>query len=233
MDRLVPECFGVSKALLDHVIFCHQEESDWPLGSDKDLKSHFDEIFSATKYTKALDAITKQRKLMEEEIRKMSTDEKVMRMKLTELEKIDEERRVYKLKVEQLKLENERITKEMNEIDMSLKEAYERCENRERIIQERREKELSAEQLKRETLDIYNKLESVYESMNIILFKLLYYLYVIIIYILLYILLYSFILSVLFSLLFLLFLFFLSLFPFSPLSFSSLQKNQMKVYFNI
>ena len=38
--------------MLDNVIFVHQEESNWPLADGATLKKKFDEIFSATKYTK-------------------------------------------------------------------------------------------------------------------------------------------------------------------------------------
>lgn len=31
MDIEVPRLMGVSTAILDNVIFCHQEESNWPL----------------------------------------------------------------------------------------------------------------------------------------------------------------------------------------------------------
>jgi hypothetical protein len=40
----------------------HQEDSNWPLGEAATLKKKFDEIFSATKYTKALEHIAKLRK---------------------------------------------------------------------------------------------------------------------------------------------------------------------------
>jgi len=39
------------------VIFCHQEESYWPLAEASVLKKKFDDIFEATKYTKALENI--------------------------------------------------------------------------------------------------------------------------------------------------------------------------------
>ena len=45
----IVNAFGVSKAVLEHVIFCHQEESNWPLSDAKTLKTKFDEIFAATK----------------------------------------------------------------------------------------------------------------------------------------------------------------------------------------
>lgn len=53
---------GVSKPILENVIFCHQEDSNWPLGDPATLKKKFDEIFAATRYTKALEAIKKERK---------------------------------------------------------------------------------------------------------------------------------------------------------------------------
>jgi DNA repair protein RAD50 len=45
---------GVSNAILENVIFCHQEESLWPFSDQANLKKIFDEIFDTTKYTKAL-----------------------------------------------------------------------------------------------------------------------------------------------------------------------------------
>lgn len=57
MDSEVPRHLGISKAILENVIFCHQEDSNWPLSEPAGLKKKFDEIFEATKYTKALDNI--------------------------------------------------------------------------------------------------------------------------------------------------------------------------------
>ena len=54
---------GVSKAVIDNVIFCHQEEANWPLSEGKVLKTKFDEIFSATRYIKALESIRNTRKV--------------------------------------------------------------------------------------------------------------------------------------------------------------------------
>ena len=79
MDRIVPTLMGVTKvmtallplrsacsnlsscrpqdccilqAIMENVIFVHQEESNWPLSEGAILKKKFDDIFSATKYTK-------------------------------------------------------------------------------------------------------------------------------------------------------------------------------------
>lgn len=57
IDTMMPRFLGVSKAVLESVIFCHQEESLWPLSAPKVLKERFDLIFEALKYTKAIDNI--------------------------------------------------------------------------------------------------------------------------------------------------------------------------------
>ena len=61
MDRLVPGLMGVSPAVLDNVVFVHQEDSNWPLADTVTLKKRFDDLFAATKYTKALEALRKLR----------------------------------------------------------------------------------------------------------------------------------------------------------------------------
>uniref|UniRef100_A0A1I8A0M8 AAA_23 domain-containing protein n=1 Tax=Steinernema glaseri TaxID=37863 RepID=A0A1I8A0M8_9BILA len=60
---------GVPKAILDLVLFCHQEESNWPLSEPKSLKSKFDAIFEVTKYTRALQNVKKMIKDFEGKIK--------------------------------------------------------------------------------------------------------------------------------------------------------------------
>ncbi|CAN0420285.1 unnamed protein product, partial [Laminaria digitata] len=50
---------GVSKAILENVVFCHQEDASWPLQEGAVVKTKFDDIFESARYTKALDAIKK------------------------------------------------------------------------------------------------------------------------------------------------------------------------------
>ena len=54
-DKQVPLLMHASKAILENVIFCHQEEINWPFSESGNLKKVFDEIFDTAKYTKALD----------------------------------------------------------------------------------------------------------------------------------------------------------------------------------
>lgn len=60
MDRELPELLGVSKPILENVVFCHQDDANWPLSdNDRELKQRFDEIFAATRYRKALESLKK------------------------------------------------------------------------------------------------------------------------------------------------------------------------------
>jgi len=62
LDKTIPSLMGVSKPILEHVVFCHQEDSSWPLQEGAVLKKRFDDIFDSTRYAKALVAIKDSRK---------------------------------------------------------------------------------------------------------------------------------------------------------------------------
>lgn len=55
VEQQLPDMIGVSKAILDNVIFVHQEDSTWPLGDSAALKKRFDDMFAAARYTKAME----------------------------------------------------------------------------------------------------------------------------------------------------------------------------------
>jgi DNA repair protein RAD50 len=84
MDREIPALMGVSKAVLENVIFVHQDESNWPLQDPSTLKKKFDDIFSATRYTKALEVIKKLHKDQAQEI-------KNFRLKLENLQTVKDQ----------------------------------------------------------------------------------------------------------------------------------------------
>lgn len=58
-DQEMISLLGVSKPILENVIFCHQEDSNWPLSEGRALKQKFDDIFASTRYVKALEVIRK------------------------------------------------------------------------------------------------------------------------------------------------------------------------------
>ena len=66
------QAMGVSRAILNNVIFCHQEDSLWPLDEGKKLKEKFDAIFGTTEYNKAVEKFIKQRKLYQDQLKTKS-----------------------------------------------------------------------------------------------------------------------------------------------------------------
>jgi DNA repair protein RAD50 len=123
LDAQMPLYLGVSKAVLDYVIFCHQEDSLWPLSEPSVVKKRFDEIFEATKFTKALDNIKSLRKeygvdikLREKETQYLSVEkeradkaEKRRDELLNEIDTYKEEARVLKQEMEQVTAETRRF----------------------------------------------------------------------------------------------------------------------------
>lgn len=113
LDQIMPQYLGVSKAILDSVIFCHQDESLWPMSEPSVLKKKFDEIFEAMKYTKAIDNIKVLRKKQNEELAKF----KIMEQHSKEdKDKADRaEKRSIKLQeeIEALRVETHNLSQEM------------------------------------------------------------------------------------------------------------------------
>uniref|UniRef100_A0A0K0FAI7 DNA repair protein RAD50 (inferred by orthology to a human protein) n=1 Tax=Strongyloides venezuelensis TaxID=75913 RepID=A0A0K0FAI7_STRVS len=73
-NKEIIEHMGVSKAILENVIFCHQENAQWPLSEPKVLKNRFDSIFEVTKYVKAMDHVTKLIKDYESSIKMIDAE---------------------------------------------------------------------------------------------------------------------------------------------------------------
>lgn len=88
LDRHIPDMLGVSKAILESVIFCHQEESNWPLQEGAVLKKRFDDIFESARYTKALEAIRKLRKARFADTKEFKRDLDVLSVKMNSAQTI-------------------------------------------------------------------------------------------------------------------------------------------------
>src|ERR1700733_2285028 len=69
LDVQMPLSLGVSKAVLENVIFCHQEDSFWPLSEPGPLKKKFDDIFENARYTRALTELKDLKKNQEKDVK--------------------------------------------------------------------------------------------------------------------------------------------------------------------
>ncbi|KAJ4907280.1 DNA repair protein RAD50 [Raphanus sativus] len=131
MDREIPALMGVSKAILENVIFVHQDESNWPLQDPSTLKKKFDDIFSATRYTKALEVIKKLHKDQAQEI-------KTFKLKLENLQTLKDA--AYKLR-ESITQDQERTESskaQMSEMENSIQKVDAEVHNKEMMLKDLR-----------------------------------------------------------------------------------------------
>lgn len=114
---------GVSKAILNNVVFCHQEDSNWPLEEGQKLKIKFDEIFGTTDYNKAIDKFIKLRKGYEDKLKECKTHigilesiKKTADRKSTELELLKQKHDSLNKRGEALEIEIVEVEKEMDKL---------------------------------------------------------------------------------------------------------------------
>ncbi|KAJ1812537.1 DNA repair protein rad50, partial [Coemansia sp. RSA 2599] len=129
LDAMMPEQLGVSKAVLDNVIFCHQEESNWPLSEASVLKKKFDEIFAATRYTKALESIKTIRKNQAVEIRVQRTELKHLEDKRSKSERVKAEYEKsamsihgYKARIAEIQRQEEQMVSHIEALTVQMQE---------------------------------------------------------------------------------------------------------------
>ncbi len=90
LDQEMPILLKVSRPILENVIFCHQEESNWPLQEGTVLKTKFDAIFQASRYSKALQDIRKQKKLQSDQEKTYHGDLRVASARLEQYKQLED-----------------------------------------------------------------------------------------------------------------------------------------------
>ncbi|OQD74502.1 hypothetical protein PENDEC_c010G06444 [Penicillium decumbens] len=116
LDQIMPQYLGVSKAVLDSVIFCHQDESLWPMSEPSVLKKKFDEIFEAMKYTKAIDNIKALRKKQNEELGKFKIMEQHAKEDKDKADRAEKRSVRLQEEIEALREETQQMSKEMRRV---------------------------------------------------------------------------------------------------------------------
>ncbi|KAF2355147.1 P-loop containing nucleoside triphosphate hydrolase [Trinorchestia longiramus] len=121
------DVIGVSKPILENVIFCHQEESNWPLDESKKVKDKFDAIFNATRYIKCLEAMRKLRMEKKLQVKNMTETLASLRDLKEEADRKRADLVTQQELVEQIKLEQEEVNEKKAPILKRIEEINE-CE---------------------------------------------------------------------------------------------------------
>jgi DNA repair protein RAD50 len=164
LDALIPQYLGVSKAILDSVIFCHQDDSLWPMSTPANLKKRFDEIFEAHKYTKAIDNIKVIRKKQMEELEKFKIieshakddKEKGARTEKKSQELFDE--------IELLKQQHKELAEKIKDAVQKSEIAYGQAAKFEKLVVELERKQIKAQTLDQSIKSITLNMKEMKES---------------------------------------------------------------------
>ncbi|CAY68365.1 DNA repair protein RAD50 [Komagataella phaffii GS115] len=123
IESLIPNYLGVSKAVLNYVIFCHQEENLWPISEPMALKKKFDEIFDSVKFIKVLEGfkgITKDMsvdiKLLTNNVEHLKNDKKRADLKRAEMEALQNTVEDYNAEIIDLNTQVEEVTRKLDEL---------------------------------------------------------------------------------------------------------------------
>ena len=135
LDDMIPERLGVSPAILDAVIFCHQDESLWPLSEPAALKKRFDEIFEAQKYTKAIENLKVLRKKQVEQLGKLQNDEAHNKINKDRGERAEKRMTGLQAEIEGAREKCEALTTEMEETQERIREKHEQANSFLQIVQ--------------------------------------------------------------------------------------------------
>ncbi|NWU17621.1 RAD50 protein, partial [Cephalopterus ornatus] len=164
IDREMISALGVSKSVLNNVIFCHQEESNWPLSEGKALKQKFDEIFSATRYIKALEALRQVRLKQSLKVKECQTELKYLKQNKEKAQEIqgqlsnrEAQLAASKENVKTIESQLEPLKSSLAAVEQSLTKVM-RLDNDVKALESRRQ------QMEKDNQDLQQKMEKVFQG---------------------------------------------------------------------
>lgn len=128
-NAMVTEMIGVSKSILNYVIFCHQDDSFWPFEDGKKLKDKLDEIFGTTKYNKALEQLRNMTKDYNASIKYLKEVKNTAKQKVTGFEDKKKSLKNEKRRQAEVDLEIQEIDDKIQPIDDKLENIAKSIEN--------------------------------------------------------------------------------------------------------
>ncbi|KAF0683101.1 Aste57867_24789 [Aphanomyces stellatus] len=122
LDKHIPDLLGVSRAVLESVIFCHQEDSNWPIQEGSVLKKRFDDIFESARYTKALDAIKKLKVARTTEGKDLKRDLDIINEKVKRARELEEQLEIHQAKLEGLRTDQNSMSDRIDVLEHHVEE---------------------------------------------------------------------------------------------------------------
>lgn len=156
LDTQIPIYLGASPAILENVIFCHQDDSLWPLSEPSALKKKFDDIFEASKFTKVLDNLkiikkdmTTDIKLIEQSVNHLKIDKDRAKKVQDRLTELTESADTYTEEIADLNIQIERKEKEAEDLFATNQEFQKTLSDYENLLIKKQTLEEQIERTKR------------------------------------------------------------------------------------
>ncbi|NXX42821.1 RAD50 protein, partial [Tricholaema leucomelas] len=164
IDREMISALGVSKAVLNNVIFCHQEESNWPLSEGKALKQKFDEIFSATRYIKALETLRQVRMKQSSKVKECQTELKYLKQNKEKAQEIQDHLSNREAQLVASKENVKSIESQLEPLKSSLAAVEQNLMKVMKLDNEVKALESRRRQMEKDNQDLQQKMEKVFQG---------------------------------------------------------------------
>ncbi|NXB35546.1 RAD50 protein, partial [Eulacestoma nigropectus] len=164
IDREMISALGVSKSVLNNVIFCHQEESNWPLSEGKALKQKFDEIFSATRYIKALEALRQVRLKQSSKVKECQTELKYLKQNKEKAQEIQDHLSNREAQLAASKENVKSIESQIEPLKSSLAAVEQNLTKVMRLDNDVKALESRKRQMEKDNQDLQQKMEKVFQG---------------------------------------------------------------------
>ncbi|NWW92134.1 RAD50 protein, partial [Rhynochetos jubatus] len=164
IDREMISALGVSKSVINNVIFCHQEESNWPLSEGKALKQKFDEIFSATRYIKALETLRQVRLEQSSEVRQCQAELKHLKQNKEKAQEIQDHLSNREAQLAASKENVKSIENQLHPLKSSLEAVEQSLVKVMRLDNDVKALESRRRQMEKDNQDLQQKMEKVFQG---------------------------------------------------------------------
>ncbi|KAF1665073.1 DNA repair protein RAD50, partial [Aptenodytes patagonicus] len=164
IDREMISALGVSKSVINNVIFCHQEESNWPLSEGKALKQKFDEIFSATRYIKALETLRQVRLKQSMKVKDCQTELKYLKQNKEKAQEIQDHLTKREAQLAASKENVKSIESQLDPLKSSLAAVEQNLIKVMRLDNDVKALESRTRQMEKDNQDLQQKMEKVFQG---------------------------------------------------------------------
>ncbi|XP_018314575.1 DNA repair protein RAD50 isoform X2 [Mycetomoellerius zeteki] len=164
VDAEIGIALGVSRSILNYVIFCHQDELNWPFDQGKTLKERFDEIFDSARFNKALETISKLQKELQSDIRTLNAEKQTYKVLVSEVQDKETKLKEQKKRLDTTKEKINDIDKQLEPIKQKLEEIQKFHSEYKNIQTEEEKKKMEFDMHKDRYEKLKKSIRNIYEG---------------------------------------------------------------------